>query len=89
MKDTDEEVIGEYQIPEMETTVPGCTVYYKVFLQSAKNDNLTETTTPIALVDTLTTKRTIKFKVNRNLIGVSTLFFIEGYIPRLTASGLF
>jgi hypothetical protein len=24
MEDTDEEVTGEYQIPEMETTVPGC-----------------------------------------------------------------
>ena len=85
MKDTDEEVTGEYQIPEMESTVPGCAVFYKAFLQSAKNDNLTDQTTPIALVDTLTIKRTLKFKVNRELIGVNTLFFIEAYIPKLTA----
>jgi hypothetical protein len=32
MKDTDEEVTGEYQIPEMESTVPGCAVFYKAFL---------------------------------------------------------
>jgi hypothetical protein len=75
----------------METTVSGCPVYYKAYLQSSANDLLTDKTIPIAIVDTLTEPRKLKFKVNRKLIGVdnSTLFYLEGYIPNLTAPGLF
>ena len=89
MKDTDEEATGEYQFPEMETTVNNCPVYYKVYLQDAKTENLTDKTVPIALVDTLNDPRKLKFKVNRNMIGMSTLFILEGYIPNLTAPGMF
>jgi len=56
---------------------------------SNKYDYLTETSKPIAFVNTREDPRKLKFSVDRNLIGVSTYIYVEAYIldpPRL---GLF
>ena len=67
LPDDQEEATCTYTFPEASPTISGCPIYYKAYLESNTYDVFTDTSTPIALINTTEDPRKLSFTVDRNM----------------------